>query len=450
MQDTMRDAEQVLTLVWLLCWIPHSMCHSPPGRPRLTRCRSPEKETFSCWWEPGSSGGLPTRYQLYYRKENSVEVFECPDYHKAGINSCHFEKRHTAIWIIYNITVVASNALGKAYSEPVEVDVMDIVQPHPPESVNVSLMQSQNSQYVLVQWLPPHDVDTRSGWVTIKYEVRSKILNSRDEEDSSWESYSAGKQLEFSIYSPHPGANYVVHVRCKLDQGHWSDWSPPAFIQIHDNMTVSQNAVVIFAVTLTVVIFMLTAGVMTFKKKQVKHFLLPPVPEPKISGLNTQLLKSGRSEEIFRALITPGLYPQISQSVDHQVEYLVVSDCDEEMTVGKAHFEIQKAEICLIDATESSKGNSIVLGEPQKPLHLDCNVKAHDRNTGMSSQCKCEHVDITSAGPTGYVEVDREQADQKPLDYSVVSDVLNDNMLVLQDSIPVQEHKEDKCKKITS
>jgi len=55
-----------------------------------------------------------------------VEVFECPDYHKAGNNSCYFDKRHTSIWIIYNITVVASNALGKAYSESVEVDVMDI------------------------------------------------------------------------------------------------------------------------------------------------------------------------------------------------------------------------------------------------------------------------------------------------------------------------------------
>lgn len=57
---------------------------------------------------------------------SSLEVFECPDYHKAGNNSCYFDKRHTSIWIIYNITVVASNALGKAYSESVEIDVMDI------------------------------------------------------------------------------------------------------------------------------------------------------------------------------------------------------------------------------------------------------------------------------------------------------------------------------------
>uniref|UniRef100_A0A8C1W9F1 Prolactin receptor n=1 Tax=Cyprinus carpio TaxID=7962 RepID=A0A8C1W9F1_CYPCA len=473
-----RDAEQALTLIWLLSWTAHGVCHSPPERPRLTRCRSPEKETFTCWWEPGSTGGLPTSYQLYYRKESSLEVFECPDYHKAGNNSCYFDKQHTSIWILYNITVVASNALGKAYSESVEVDVMDIVQPHPPENVNVTFMQTTNSPYFLVQWQPPHDADTRSGWVTIKYEVRLKIENSGDEEDSSWESYSAGKQLEFSIYSPQPGACYVVQVRCKLDHGLWSEWSPSSFIQIPDNMLDTQNAVMIIAITLTVIIFLLTAGALTVKMKPVKHFLLPPVPEPKISGLNTQLLKSGKSEEIFSALITPG-YPQIVQSSDRQVEYLVVSDYDEEMDFeGKAHLEYQKGENHPTDNTQKGSQNSIkislntsqdlnttlsenvhsgavsnqlsVLGEPQQLLHLKCKgspVKAQDRNTQMSSGSNCEHVSINPAGLTEYVEVDE---DQKPLvreDYSMVSDVISDNILVLQDSIPVQGHKEVKCDK---
>ncbi|XDV20195.1 hypothetical protein PO909_025556 [Leuciscus waleckii] len=469
-----RDAEQALTLMWLLSWIPHSMCHSPPGRPRLTRCRSPEKETFTCWWEPGSTGGLPTSYQLFYRKESFVEVFECPDYHKAGDNSCYFDKRHTSIWIIYNITVVASNTLGKAYSESVEVDVMDIVQPHPPENVNVTLMQTKNSPYFLVQWQPPHDADTRSGWVTIRYEVRLK--NSGDEAYSSnWESYDAGKQLEFSIYSPQPGAKYVVQVRCKLDQGLWSEWSPSAFIQIPDIMSDTQNAVMILAVTLTVIIFLLTAGVLTVKMKRVKHFLLPPVPEPKISGIDTQLLKSGKSEEIFSALVTVG-YPQIAQSSDRQVEYLVVSDYDEETEFdSKARLEYQKGKNGPAETAQNSiqitwnsshglkthpgtvskqlSDTISVLEDLQQRLHLDSNgspAKAQDQNTQMISGSKCEHVSITPGGFTGYVEVDKEKRDPKLLveeDYSMVSDVNSDNILVLQESIPVQGHKEVKCDK---
>ncbi|XP_059403618.1 prolactin receptor-like isoform X1 [Carassius carassius] len=480
-----RDAEQALTLMLLLSWISHSMCHSPPGRPRITRCRSPEKETFTCWWEPGSTGGLPSSYHLYYRKESSLEVSECPDYHKAGNNSCYFDKRHTSLWITYNITVVASNALGEAYSESVEVDVMDIVQSHPPENVNVTLMQTTNSPYFLVQWQPPHDADTRSGWVTIKYEVRLKIENRGNEEDSNWESYSAGKQLEFSIYSPQPGANYIVQVRCKLDQGLWSEWSPSAFIQIPDNTSDTQNAFIIIAVTLMVIIFLLTAGVLTVKMKLVKHFLLPPIPEPKISGLDTRLLKSGKSEEIFSALITPG-YPQIAQRSDRQVDYLVVSDYDEEMDFnGKAHLECQKGENCLKDTAQKVSQNSIqitlnssqdlsttlsehvypgtvsnqlsatssVLGEPRQLLYLNCNgspEKAHDQNALISSGSKCENVSINPAGLMGYVEVDEEKRDQTPLvgeDYSMVTDVISDNILVLQDSIPIQGHKEVKCDK---
>ncbi|XP_067294223.1 prolactin receptor b [Pseudorasbora parva] len=459
-----RDAEQALTLMWLLSWIPHSMCHSPPGRPKLTKCRSPEKETFTCWWEPGSTGGLPTSYHLYYRKESSVKVFECPDYHKEGNNSCYFDKQHTSIWIIYNITVVASNALGKAYSESVEVDVMDIVQPHPPENVNVTLMRTKHSPYFLVEWQPPRDADTRSGWVTIKYEVRLK-MNSGYEE-----SYDAGKQLEFGIYSPQPGVKYIVQVRCKLDEGLWSEWSPSTFIQIPDNMSETQNAVMIAAVTLTVVIFLLTAGVLTVKNKRVKHFFLPPVPEPKISGVDNQLLKSGTSEEIFSALVTLG-YPQIAQSSDHQVEYLVVSDYDEETEFdSKACVEYQKEKNDPTDTAHNRfqitwnscqglntplsepvhPGTCCVLGDPQQRLHLNSKgspVKAQDQNSEIS---KCQHVSITRAGLTGYVEVDEEKQDQKlPVgeDYSLVSDIISDRILVLQDIIPVQGHKDVKCDK---
>lgn len=57
---------------------------------------------------------------------SSDTVYECPDYHTAGENSCFFNKNDTSIWINYNITVVATNKLGSAFSDPVDIDVVYI------------------------------------------------------------------------------------------------------------------------------------------------------------------------------------------------------------------------------------------------------------------------------------------------------------------------------------
>uniref|UniRef100_A0A8B9KH38 Prolactin receptor n=1 Tax=Astyanax mexicanus TaxID=7994 RepID=A0A8B9KH38_ASTMX len=288
---------------------------SAPGRPRVISCRSPEKETFTCWWEPGDDGGLPTTYALYYRLEGSETIYECPDYKTAGENSCFFSKNDTSLWVNYNISVVASNDMGKSVSEPVEVDVVYIVQPNTPESVMVSVLEDNHGPYLRVDWEKPQSADTRSGWITLVYQLRVKQAK-----DETWEEYDAGMQKYYKVFSLHSGKEYMVQVRCKPDHGFWSEWTTPVYIQMPDLIGAF-----------------------------VKHCLLPPVPGPKIRGFDQQLLKNGKSEEMFNALVIPG-FPPTSTYEDLLVEYLEVYD-DEKR-------ELVLNEKNLIEGSMKSKSTS--------------------------------------------------------------------------------------------
>ncbi|KAK3514663.1 hypothetical protein QTP70_021582 [Hemibagrus guttatus] len=472
-------------LIIKLCW--GYTGHSTPGRPKLTGCRSPDKETFSCWWEPGSTGGLPTTHRLFYRKERSEEVFECPDYHSAGNNSCFFDKAHTSIWIFYNITVMASNSYGNTFSEPVEVDVMDIVQPRSPRNMTLSLMGVKDNPYFLVKWEAPHDIDTRSGWVTVKYEVRVKQEYGGQKQVSDWETYSVGKQKELSIFSPKPGGNYTIQVRCKLDEGLWSEWNSPMFIQMPYNSE-KEKPVLIFIVIFSVFIALVTVGILTAKRKHVKHFLLPPVPGPKINGFDSQLSKTEKPEDIFSTFNLQSILPV--PECQEQVEYLVVLDSEEESEnpgskacaerQATAHSASdQKAWIELNVTDHSDKWNlpalayscqdadpeSTALSTSQHSDHFSTySVPQHKsdiyqnspwgishKNTARRSQiCAVElnDVSVTPAGLMEYAE-QKQWADckqnltiEQEEDYSKVSGIYRETVLVIQkDSSPVQRHE---------
>ncbi|XP_068561719.1 prolactin receptor a [Cebidichthys violaceus] len=317
----MRNVLEVIPLVSLLFFTAHSRgtLHSPPGKPALTSCRSPEKETFTCWWKPGSDGGMPTTHALYYRKESSETVYECPDYHTAGENSCFFNKNNTSIWVNYNITVVATNALGGAFSEPVEIDVVYIVKPNPPEKVAVAVMEDKGWPFLRVAWEPPHKADTRSGWITLIYELRVKL-----EEEVDWEMHLAGQQKMFNIFSLRSGGEYLVEVRCKPDHGFWSEWSSTSHIKVPDYFHREKSVWILMTVFSAFTVLIL-AWLLHVNRHNLKRCLLPPVPGPKIKGFDEQLLKNGKSKEIFGALAMPDFPPTASSTYeDLLVEYLEV------------------------------------------------------------------------------------------------------------------------------
>ncbi|XP_061554831.1 prolactin receptor a isoform X2 [Phycodurus eques] len=318
-RDAMRN---VLELTWLLLMVitPCARGHSPPGKPTLTSCRSPEKETFSCWWQPGSDGGLPTTYALYYSKESSDIVYECPDYFTAGQNSCFFNKNDTSIWVNYNITVVATNRLGSTFADPVDVDVVYIVQPNPPENVSLSVMEDKGWPFLRVAWEPPCKADTRSGWITLVYEIRI-----RSEREKEWETHMAGQQKLFNIFSLRSGGSYLIQVRCKPDHGFWSEWSGASHIHFPDYFHREKSAWIVIT-AICAFIFLIGTWLLHMNSHSLKHCLLPPVPGPKIEGFDQQLLKKGKSENIFSALVASDFpaMSSLSDSEDLLVEYLEV------------------------------------------------------------------------------------------------------------------------------
>nr|XP_033788768.1 prolactin receptor [Geotrypetes seraphini]XP_033788772.1 prolactin receptor [Geotrypetes seraphini]XP_033788778.1 prolactin receptor [Geotrypetes seraphini]XP_033788784.1 prolactin receptor [Geotrypetes seraphini]XP_033788787.1 prolactin receptor [Geotrypetes seraphini]XP_033788792.1 prolactin receptor [Geotrypetes seraphini]XP_033788796.1 prolactin receptor [Geotrypetes seraphini]XP_033788802.1 prolactin receptor [Geotrypetes seraphini] len=292
-----------------------------PEKPEIIKCRSPEKETFSCWWKPGYDGGLPTNYTLLYTKENHPEVIECPDYKTSGPYSCYFDKKHTSLWTIYIIVVNATNEKGSNASEPFFVDVTYIIEPYPPTNVSLTV----EKKHLLVKWFPPLLVDVKYGWLTLVYELRLK-----SEKAQEWEIHFTGKQTHFKVFSLHPGENHVVQVRCKPDHGFWSEWSPESYVQIPKIFQEKDMTVWISVALLAFIIGLIVIWTMVLKGYKNMTCIFPQVPGPKIIGFDTQLLKTGKSEELLSALGSQG-FPPTSDYEELLVDYVEVDDSRDQL-----------------------------------------------------------------------------------------------------------------------
>lgn len=328
---------------------------SLPGKPVISKCRSPEKETFTCWWNPGSDGGLPTNYTLTYHKEGETIIQECPDYETGGPNSCYFDKKHTSIWTIYILTVNATNQMGSVSSEPLYVDVTYIVEPEPPMNLTLEIKQPEDRKpYLWIKWLPPTLVDVRSGWLTLQYSIRLK-----PEKSDEWETHFAGQQTQFKVLSLYPGQKYIVQVRCKPDHGFWSAWSPESSIHIPSDSTMKDTTMWIFVVVLSAVICLILVWAVALKGYSMVVCILPPVPGPKIKGFDTHLLEEGKSEELLSALGCQD-FPPTSDCEDLLVEFLEVDDREDQQLMpghSKEHPSQGLKPIHLDPDSDSGRGS---------------------------------------------------------------------------------------------
>ncbi|XP_061782987.1 prolactin receptor a isoform X2 [Nerophis lumbriciformis] len=395
----MRNILEWTCLLLLLATL-RANSHSPPEKPTLTSCRSPEKETFTCWWQPGSDGGLPTTYALYYRKENTDAVYECPDYFTAGENSCFFNKNDTSIWVNYNITVVATNRLGSTFSDPVDIDVVYIVQPNSPENVSLTVMEDKGWPFLRVAWEPPPKADTRSGWITLVYEIRIRL-----EGENEWVIHVAGQQKLFNIFSLRSGGSYLVQVRCKPDHGFWSEWSSASHIRFPDYFHREKSTWIVVTVFCAFMVLSVT-WLLRMNGHSLKHYLLPPVPGPKIKGFNQQLLKNGKSEDVFSALVMSDFPPMSSSNYeDLLVEYLEVYVPDEQEVKSKElHGGCFKLESSTSDS-DSGRGScdshTLLMdkcgpsnGNGDHPMGTEDQVGGRDWDDGLDAKEDMSGLDV--------------------------------------------------------
>ncbi|XP_060927367.1 prolactin receptor b isoform X2 [Limanda limanda] len=436
-----------LALLLLLSAAVESNSMSPPGKPVLLGCRSPEKETFTCWWEPGSDGGLPTTHRFLYERERLEGTHECPDYLTAGKNSCFFDKVHTSIWVDYYLTVVASNALGNATSDPFKIDVMEIVMPDAPGNISLRVMKREDNPYLHVRWESPQNTDTKSGWVTIKYELRFKQENSNE-----WKEYTSGTQTQFNLYSIEPEVTYVVQVRCRLDHSSWSEWSNSSSVKTF-NYPQSEKPFWILLSSLSTVPF-LTLCVLVMKRKYVKQCLLPPVPGPKIRGIDVHLLK-GRPEDVNNALINNQTFPSVSAWKDESEEYLIVSDdvrLPDSYSSQKRKKSLTIAAGLLLDFETHCKELSLSQMDREKAeerkheINNFANSNASLSGVGLFKKetlpeaadqtwSSCDPAESSVLSICGYVDIHRhkntQEVDVNEVDYTRVKEVNGDKILIL-------------------
>ncbi|XP_041884357.1 growth hormone receptor isoform X3 [Corvus kubaryi] len=260
--------------------------------PQISKCRSPEMETFSCYWTAGNFYNLtaPRIIQLLYKKSNEEDWKECPDYITSGKNSCYFNASYTSVWTPYCVQLASKNELydKKCFS------VDEIVLPDPPVHLNWTLLNtSQTGIHGDIQLKPR--LSTMVPLYSLKtardYEIR---IRSRQRTSEKFGEFSEILYVSFS----------QIGIGCD---------------HCTEEVEFPWFLVVVFGVcglAVTVISIMLS------KQPRLKMLIFPPVPVPKIKGIDPDLLKKGKLDEVNSILACHDTYMAQLYNDDLWVEFI--------------------------------------------------------------------------------------------------------------------------------
>ncbi|XP_023961405.1 growth hormone receptor isoform X1 [Chrysemys picta bellii] len=328
------DLRQLLLILALVC-ANDSLSTSEVilGRPQIITCRSPEQETFSCHWTDRDFHNLttPGTVQLLYMRRNDEEWKECPDYVTAGENSCYFNTSYTSIWITYCVKLIKKDEVldEKCFS------VDEIVQPDPPVGLNWTLLNTSLTGIhadIQVRWDPPPSADVQKGWITLEYELQYKDVN-----ETKWRELEPMLTTVVPLYSLKLGRDYEIRVRSRQRASEkFGEFSEALYVSLSSISSVLCNEEIEFPWLLVIVFGTFGLIVVMFlilfsKHRRLKMLILPPVPAPKIKGIDPDLLKKGKLDEVNSILASHDSYKPQLYNDDSWVEFieLDIDDPDE-------------------------------------------------------------------------------------------------------------------------
>ncbi|XP_077417693.1 growth hormone receptor a isoform X2 [Vanacampus margaritifer] len=292
----------------------HHMTPSAPVDPHFTKCTSRDQVTFSCWWSPGTFHNLsdPGALRVFYQKRvidssTKNEWKECPEYFHSK-RECFFDRNHTAIWITYCLQLRSRDNVTYFNTDDC-FTVENIVRPDPPVSLNwtcLNVSPSGLTSDVMVTWEPPLSADVSVGWMNIIYEVQYREKNS-----TTWETLEVQlqPQTQQTIYGLHVEKIYEVHIRCRMNAfTNFGDFSESVFIQVSEISSKDSFSLLTLVIVLGVVAaVILIMWIVVSQQRRLMVILLPPVPAPKIKGVDPELLKKGKLDELNFMLSSGGL-----------------------------------------------------------------------------------------------------------------------------------------------
>ncbi|TRY92746.1 hypothetical protein DNTS_024831 [Danionella cerebrum] len=288
-------------------------------RPFFHRCRSPNMEIFTCWWKP-----LENQENISYTVSYAIgdsPPLPCPDYVSGGPHSCFFDAKHTQIWKVTCMNVTAHTPVGPITSKTYCLDVVEVVEPDPPFNLSVQVMNEtacESGCSVLLSWMIPIAMEVREGWITLLYELRYRKL------DQSWD-----WKVKERLREPHlelqnlRSGSYEFMVRCRSANNNlWSGWSQSETFTVKTSPTSDRFLAFILVFGVAIIAFIIIGCGLIPQGKRIKAFFLPPIPKPRIRGLEPTLLKKGKLEEIDRHFSSFHGYkppPQSSQETCYQM-----------------------------------------------------------------------------------------------------------------------------------